>query len=127
MDGLDVGGVVADKVIVQLNTARFLRLNDDVADLEEDTLDLRVVVVESLGAIDRTRALVGLKYDQEFLDKLLTLSHQVLLIQVNAHVVLSLEDLEADNIGRLLLVEVLGEDVGSLSVSLAPLLRFSVE
>jgi hypothetical protein len=60
---LDVRSVVTHDVVVQLNAARLLGLDHDVADLEEDAINLRVVVIESLGAIDSARALVGLQDD----------------------------------------------------------------
>ena len=127
VDGRDVGGVVAYEVVVELNAAWFLRLNHDVANLEENSLNLRVVVVEGLSTIYGTRALVGLQDDQELPDELLAFGHKILLVQVNAHVLLSLQDLKADDIALLLLVKELSEDIGTLSVRLAPFLGLSVE
>ena len=80
VDRLDIGGVVAEKIVVKNDATRLLVCYDYVANLEEDTLDLGVVVIKSLGAIDRTRAFVNLKNIQELPDQLLTFSHQVLFI-----------------------------------------------
>ena len=80
VDRLDIGGVVAEKIVVQNDATRLLVFYDYVANLEEDTLDLGVVVIKSLGAIDRTRAFVNLKNIEELPDQLLTFSHQVLFI-----------------------------------------------
>ena len=123
---LDHGLVVSDEVVVQLDAARLLLLDHDIADLQEDSLDLRVVVVESLAAVRCTRALVGLKDDQELSDKLLALGHQVVLVQVDAHIIVTLKDLDANNVALLLLVKVLEEDIGALGVRLTPLLRLRV-
>lgn len=57
---------------------------------------------------------------------MLTLSHQVLLVEVDPHIVLTLEHLEGDNISLLVLVEILGQNIGTLCVSLAPLFSLSV-
>ena len=46
---------------------------------------------------------------------------------MDAHVLITFENFKADNITLLLLVEVLGEDISALSMSLTPLFRLSVE
>jgi len=46
---------------------------------------------------------------------------------VDSHVVATLADLKLDDVSSLLLVEVLREDIGALSVSLTPLLSLSVK
>ena len=51
--------------------------------------------------------------------------HQILLVQVDAHV--AIKNLETHEISRLLLIEVLRENVGSLGVGLTPLFSLSVE
>ena len=83
------------------------------------------MVVESSGAVHSARALVSLQDQEELPDQLFAFSHQILLVQVNAHV--AVKDFETNDVSRLLLIEVLGEDIGSLSVSLAPLFSLSVE
>jgi len=45
---------------------------------------------------------------------------------VNAHIILALKYLKADDVCSLLLKEVLGEDIGTLSVRLTPLHGLSV-
>ena len=127
MDRLDIGGVVAEKIVVKNDTTRLLVCYDYVANLEEDPLDLGVVVIKSLGAIDCARALVNLKNIQELPDQLLTLIHQVLFIQMDTEVVSTLEDLETNDIGSLLLVKVLSEDISTLCVSLTPLFSLSIK
>jgi len=46
---------------------------------------------------------------------------------MDSHVITALANLKLDDVGSLLLVEVLSENVGTLSVSLTPLLGLSVE
>ena len=124
-DWFDAGGVVALQVVVELDAARLFSCDHDVADLEENAFDLRVVMVPSSGALYGARALEGLQDHEELSDQLFALRHQILLVQVNAHV--AIKNFEANEIGRLLLIEVLREYVGSLGVSLTPLFSLSVE
>ena len=65
--------------------------------------------------------------DQESSNKFFTFGHQVLLVQMDAHISAIFNDLERDNISGLLLIKELSEDIGSLGMGLAPLLSFSIE
>jgi len=85
------------------------------------------VVVESFRTINSSRTLVGLENNQEVFDKLLSLRHQVILVQVDAHVILSFKHLKAHDVGSLLLIQVLSEDIGALSMGLTPLLCLSIK
>lgn len=85
---------------------------------------------ELRGAVDRTRALVGLEDDQELLDKLSSLRPQLLLIEMNVEVVV--EDFKADEFAMLrasllLLVKIHAENPGAPGVSLTPLLVLQVK
>ena len=123
---LNGGLVVPNEIIVKLNSPRLLLLNYDIANLQKLTLDLRVVIVEGLGALNSSRALEHLQNVEKLSDELLALSHQVFLVKMNAHIVASFKHLELHNIGLLLLEEILSEDVGTLRVSLTPLLCLSI-
>jgi len=80
VDGGDALLVVSHQVSLELNTAGFLVEDDELTHLEEVTFDLAVVVIELLATLDATRTLVSLEDDQEFVEKLTALCHQVLLV-----------------------------------------------
>jgi len=79
------------------------------------------VVVECFGAVHSPRALVSLQNDEEVPNELLAFSHEVFTVQVDPHIVLALDDLDRHDVSCLLLVYVLEENVGALSVRLTPL------
>ena len=61
VDGGDVLFTVSHQVGLELNTARLLVGNNELAHLEEVTLDLTVVFVEFLPTLDAARTFVGLE------------------------------------------------------------------
>jgi uncharacterized Fe-S cluster-containing radical SAM superfamily enzyme len=67
--------VVSDKVVVQLKSSGFLLADDNISDLQEDSVDFRILAVESSSSFDTARALVGLKDEQEFGDKFIAFFH----------------------------------------------------
>ena len=97
----------------------------NISDLQEDSVDLRILAVESSSSFDTARALVGLKDEQEFGDKFIAFFHQVLFVEVNSHV--ALENLKANKVSLLVLVQVLSQHIGTLSMGLSPFVVFNVE
>ena len=67
--------VVPDKVVVQLNSSGLLLADDNISDLQEDSVDFRILAIESSSPFDTARALVGLKDEQEFGDKFIAFFH----------------------------------------------------
>jgi len=67
--------IVPDKVVVQLNSSGLLLTDNNISDLQEDSVDLRILAVESSSSFDTARALVGLKDEQEFGDKFIAFFH----------------------------------------------------
>ena len=60
------------------------------------------------------------------MEKFATFSHKILLVQVDNETCVILSELNSDNICLLVLKQVLGQNVSSLSVSLAPFLVLSI-
>lgn len=89
--------VVADNVVVKFNTSRLLLVNNDISNLQEILINLAIVIVELLAALNTTRTLVGLKNDQELSDELTTFFHQVLLVKMNEEIAI-LSDLKVNNL-----------------------------
>jgi len=119
--------VVSHQVGLELNTTRLLFGNDHIAHLEEVSLHFAVMVIEFLSTLNASRTLVGLEDDQELMKQLTSLSHEVLLVQVDDEAGIVLSEFNSDNISLLVLKQVLSQDISSLSVSLSPFLVLSIE
>lgn len=124
--------IVADQVVVQLDSSWLLLVDDNISNVKEQTANLGVVSPELSCSIDGSSALVSLEDDKEAADKLLAFGPEEFHIQVNEEVCILFLDLELNKLALswstlLVLVEELREHVGSPCVSLTPLLILSVE
>ena len=122
---LNRASVVPLKIVVELNPAWLLPADNKVSNFEEEFVNVGVLGIKLGSSFYSTRALIGLQDDKEFLNKLLSFLHQVLLAQMNVELVVF--EFKVNNVSLLVLVKVLAEHIRALGVSLAPFVGFGVE
>ena len=79
--------IVPDEVVVELDSARLLFVNDNISNVKEESINLGVISPELGSAIDGTCGLVCLKNYEELANEFLAFFPKSLAVEMNEEII----------------------------------------